>query len=93
VDDLFLNVVLNDAKDLSLTWEAVTVALFSTHHQRNLRFYNQEQEGEVRLFKENLVPGRYLGFWVAMGVVALHFAILGVVGGAYTRSRDFRDMR
>jgi hypothetical protein len=93
VDELFLNVVLYDAKDLSLAWEAVTVALFSTHHQRNLRFYNEEQQGEVRLFKEHLVPRRYLGFWVAMGVVALHFAILGVVAGAYTRSRDFRNMR
>ncbi|KAI5812241.1 hypothetical protein BZA77DRAFT_376156, partial [Pyronema omphalodes] len=84
VDDLFYNVITHSG-DLSLAWEAVIVALFSTHHERNLRFYNEKGLGEVKLFKEYLVPRRYLGFWIAMAVVALHFAILGVVAGAYSR--------
>ncbi|KAF8252530.1 hypothetical protein K440DRAFT_631257 [Wilcoxina mikolae CBS 423.85] len=90
VETLFVN-TLRDTGMLALAWEASVTYVFTTHYAKYQGVADVNGDVKVRMLEEHVIPRQWQGLAVVLGVVALHLALLLVVGACFARSKSFKN--
>ncbi|KAI5820391.1 hypothetical protein BZA77DRAFT_77813 [Pyronema omphalodes] len=80
-----------DTQQLSLAFEASMNTAYTCFYYHLLDFLIVPGQADMRFFKLYSVPQRFRGMWLVVGIIGLHFLLVGLITWFFFSSDSFKN--